>query len=230
MPLRAEESFVQRAATLSDAEIFNQRETLKDELDHVRATFHGSLDSGYYYVSISRLLSAELQTRAEIIWRNLVRAQKSFGAGYTGTLRDDMKRAYEVQIKTSYDELQSIIDSEIKTPSDSPRFSLDNKLKNALRQYVEEIDMYFDDLKRNEARESGTSSAGPTWQRYQPSIVRREARKLETKKQHQAWQKAYRDLKRDQPGKSDVQYAKQIAAQDIANDCAVETIRKNMKR
>jgi len=230
MPLRAEESFVQRAATLSDAEIFNQRETLKDELDHVRAKFHGYLDTGGYYRCISQMLSTELQTRAEIIWRNLVRAHKSFGAEYTGTLRDDMKRACEVQIKTSYDELQSIIDSEIKTPSDRPRFSLDNKLKNALRQYVEEIDMYFDDLKRNQARESGTTSAGPTRQRDQPSIVRREARKLETKKRHQAWQKAYKDLKSKHPCKTDGWYATKIADQDIADGRAAETIRKNMKR
>ncbi len=65
--------------------------------------------------------------------------------------------------------------------------------------------------------------------RYTPSKVRGEARKLDTQKRHKSWQKAYRDLKRRDPKRSDTQYAQKIAKLDIAAGRSAETIRKHMK-
>jgi hypothetical protein len=120
MSSRDEKSFLQRFATLCDAELFKRRDIVDDELNHLKAEFYGRLDSGAYYKSISRMLSTELQTRATMIWRNLVQAHESLGAELTGTLRDDMQRAWEAQLSTSYDELQSLLDTQIKSPSDRP--------------------------------------------------------------------------------------------------------------
>jgi hypothetical protein len=120
MPSRTKASFVQQAVELSDAELFKRRDIVDDELNQVKAEFYGRLDSGAYYKSISRMLSTELQTRATMIWRNLVQAHESLGAELTGTLRDDMQRAWEAQLSTSYDELQSLLDTQIKSPSDRP--------------------------------------------------------------------------------------------------------------
>ncbi len=66
--------------------------------------------------------------------------------------------------------------------------------------------------------------------RYTPSQVKREARKLETQALHASWKKAYRDLKRSKPGKTDIWYAQKIAKMDIAPQRDPETIRKNMKK
>jgi hypothetical protein len=120
IPSRTKASFVQQAVELSDAELFKRRDIVDDELNQVKAEFYGRLDSGAYYKSISRMLSTELQTRATMIWRNLVQAHESLGAELTGTLRDDMQRAWEAQLSTSYDELQSLLDTQIKSPSDRP--------------------------------------------------------------------------------------------------------------
>ena len=161
MPSRDEVSFVQRAAALIDAELFNRRKSVNEELIHEKAKFHGRLESGRFYVSISQMLSAELQRRAELIWRNLVRAHEPLRAELTDTLRDDMKRAWEAQLSTSYDELQSLLDAEIKAPSDRPYFSLDEKFKNTLKKYSVKIDMYVDDLEHNEPHESKTKPVVP---------------------------------------------------------------------
>jgi hypothetical protein len=230
MPSRDEVSFVQRAAALIDAELFNRRKSVNEELIHEKAKFHGRLESGRYCVSISQMLHTQLQMRAELIWRNLVRAHESLGTELTGMLRGDMKRAWEAQISTSYDELQSLLDTQIKSPSDRPYFSLDETLKNTLGQYFEEIDIYIDVLERNKARESETRSAAPALPRDRPSTTRREPRKLQTQERHNRWKQAYRDLKSKQPGKSGVWYSRQIARMDNAHDRAAETIRKNMKR
>ena len=72
-----------------------------------------------------------------------------------------------------------------------------------------------------------SKSADP---RHTSSNARREVRKLETKATHQAWQRAYRELKRTKPGKSDVWYSQQIAKTEVAVGRSAETIRKNMKR
>lgn len=66
--------------------------------------------------------------------------------------------------------------------------------------------------------------------RYTPSQARREARKLATRKRNMALQKAYRKLKRERPGRSDVWYARQIARTDVAGGLRPETIRKKMKK
>ncbi len=66
--------------------------------------------------------------------------------------------------------------------------------------------------------------------RYTPSQVRREARKRGTLAMYSSWQKAYRDLKRNKSGKTDIWYAQTIAKMDIALGRDPETIRKNMKK
>lgn len=65
---------------------------------------------------------------------------------------------------------------------------------------------------------------------YQPSTARRDARKLETRAMHERWRKAYRDLKRKHPDKSDVWYSLQIAKTEGARRRSAETIRKQMKK
>jgi hypothetical protein len=66
--------------------------------------------------------------------------------------------------------------------------------------------------------------------RYTPSQIKREARKLDTQEMYSSWQKAYRNLKRNKPGKTDNWYAQKIAKTDIAQGRDPETIRKNMKK
>ena len=66
--------------------------------------------------------------------------------------------------------------------------------------------------------------------RHTPSNARREVRKLETEASHAAWRRAYQELKRSKPGKSDVWYSQQIAKSSVAGGRSAETIRKNMKR
>ena len=64
--------------------------------------------------------------------------------------------------------------------------------------------------------------------RHTPSNAKREARKLDTQAMYASWQKAYRDLKKERRGKSDVWCSQQIAKQPIAMGRNAETIRKHM--
>ena len=66
--------------------------------------------------------------------------------------------------------------------------------------------------------------------RYTPSHTRREARKLATRARDQAIRKAYRKLKRERPGMSDVWYAQQLAKRTIGGGLSPETIRKKLKK
>ena len=60
--------------------------------------------------------------------------------------------------------------------------------------------------------------------------IRREARKLDTQERHKTLQKAYRTLKREKPGMSDLWYARQIARSGLGGGLRPGTIRKNMKK
>ena len=62
------------------------------------------------------------------------------------------------------------------------------------------------------------------------SRVRYESRKLDTRKKDLALEKAYRALKREKPGRSDVWYSQQIARSDLGGGLSAETIRKRMKK
>ncbi len=62
------------------------------------------------------------------------------------------------------------------------------------------------------------------------SHIRREARKLNTRKKYKDWQKAYRVLRREKPGMTDVWYSRQIAKSDLGCGHRPDTIRKNMKK
>lgn len=66
--------------------------------------------------------------------------------------------------------------------------------------------------------------------RYTPSNVRREARKLKTQDRDRTLQKAYRDVKKENPGMSDTWYSLKIFKMGIAPDLSPETIRKKMKK
>lgn len=67
-------------------------------------------------------------------------------------------------------------------------------------------------------------------QRYKPSTVKREARKLDTQAIYASWRKAYRDMRRESPGKSDVWYSQRIAKDQKLNPRGrdASTIKKNM--
>ena len=60
--------------------------------------------------------------------------------------------------------------------------------------------------------------------------IRREARKLDTRKKDRILQKAYRALKRQRPGMSDVWYARQIARSDLGSGLSPGSIRNRMKK
>ena len=66
--------------------------------------------------------------------------------------------------------------------------------------------------------------------RHTPTTLKREARKLKTKDMYEDWQKAYRKMRRDKPGYSDVWYSRKIAKMDSAQGRDAETIRKNMNK
>ena len=66
--------------------------------------------------------------------------------------------------------------------------------------------------------------------RYQSSTARRDARKLDTLAMHERWQKAYRILKKQHRGKSDVWCSLQIAKTENPLGRSAETIRKHMKK
>jgi hypothetical protein len=68
--------------------------------------------------------------------------------------------------------------------------------------------------------------------RYTPSTTKRELSKLATQTMYSGWQKAYRELKRKHPLKSDVWYAQQIAKKKVINPKGrdSDTIRKHMKK
>lgn len=73
-----------------------------------------------------------------------------------------------------------------------------------------------------------TSTTGDP--RYTPSTARREVRKLETAAMHEQWRKAYRDLKKANPDKSDKWCSIRISKMEIAGNAKPETIRKQMKK
>jgi len=73
------------------------------------------------------------------------------------------------------------------------------------------------------------SMATPPKPEYQPSILKREARKLNTQRMYADWHKAYRLLRKEHPGKSDVWYSQQISKKKIAQNRTARTIRKHLK-
>lgn len=69
----------------------------------------------------------------------------------------------------------------------------------------------------------------PVAPKYSRSTAKREARKLATQERYAGWQKAYKDLSRAHPNKSDKWISMQIAKQPAAQGANPETIRRNMK-
>jgi hypothetical protein len=61
------------------------------------------------------------------------------------------------------------------------------------------------------------------------SGLRRELRKQETNEKYKAWNKAYRELSKKHPGKTDTWISKQIQKTDIGDGKTAETIRRKMK-
>ena len=62
------------------------------------------------------------------------------------------------------------------------------------------------------------------------SRIRREVGTLDTRKKHKDWQKAYRALRREKPGMTDVWHSRQIARGGLGGGLSPEAIRKRMKK
>ncbi|OIN91396.1 MAG: hypothetical protein AUJ20_11270 [Comamonadaceae bacterium CG1_02_60_18] len=71
-------------------------------------------------------------------------------------------------------------------------------------------------------------TAPPADPRHTPSTARREVRKLETETMYASWQKAYRALRKKNPGKSVVWYSQQLAKTPLAQGRNASTIKKHM--
>ncbi len=67
-------------------------------------------------------------------------------------------------------------------------------------------------------------------ERHTRSTARREARKAETQRLHEGWQRAYRRLRKEHPGKSNVWYSEKIARTEGGSRHSPETIRKHMTK
>ena len=68
---------------------------------------------------------------------------------------------------------------------------------------------------------------GPTGVRS--PTLQRTIRKLKTQQRYASWRKAYRKLKKEHPGKSEVWHSLQIAKMEIGRGVSSETIRKRFK-
>lgn len=65
--------------------------------------------------------------------------------------------------------------------------------------------------------------------RYTPRTKKREEGKKKTQDRHKAWKKEYQKMKKNTPGKTDEEYASQIAKLPISDGRDKKTICKNMK-
>lgn len=103
------------------------------------------------------------------------------------------------------------------------------KVSGGLLPLIEVVHLESDKLQIDQAAIINMVNRPPSSDRYEPSIAKREANKLKTQARHKGWQKAYRKLKRKNPGRSDNWCALQIARMSIGKGFQSETIRKNLK-
>ena len=91
--------------------------------------------------------------------------------------------------------------------------------------------LFIKTYKKNQIkRNQSLSDRPPHAEGHKPVNARREVSKLNTQARHKSWQKAYRDLKKENPGLSDNWCAIQIARIQTGKKFSSETIRKNMKK
>lgn len=153
------ETFKERAARLIEVGLMERRRQLPYSLANIdqAAIAAGSYQSSTRYIGIHRVATQELQTRAIIVWRALVRVHQTLGKTFADTLAEDFKSMFASYLGDIQTELEAVLAEKIKDEKLLQRLTLNEAVSDSRSKHNIEIDLYADDLREHSPKSASTS-------------------------------------------------------------------------
>lgn len=93
------------------------------------------------------MLARELDVRAILAWRSIVRVHQTLGIAAAVGLATDLKQLFSEFLGTTRTELDALLTDKLTEPNLRDRLTLDEACEDSRRKHSVEIDLYVDSLK-----------------------------------------------------------------------------------
>lgn len=143
------DELINKARRLVEVGFTERRGQLPLELAAIdsQALAAGAYHSGTRLLLIHRVLARELDIRAILAWRSIVRVHQTLDIPAAEGLATDLKQLFSEFLGSIRSELDALRTDELTEPNLRDRFTLDEACEDSRRKHDVEIDLYVDSLK-----------------------------------------------------------------------------------
>lgn len=144
------DELINKARRLVEVGFTERRGQLPLELAAIdsQALAAGAYHSGTRLLLIHRVLARELDVRAILTWRSIVRVHQTLGIPADEGLATDLKQLFSGFLGSIRTELDALLRTDEQTePNLRDRLTLDEACEDSRRKHDVEIDLYVDSLK-----------------------------------------------------------------------------------
>lgn len=141
------DKFLERVNRLIEVQLTERRKQIPLEISRIRneANAVGMLSSGRTILQIKESCEREIEIRAVLTWRSLVRVINTLGYDSKDNLGNDLKEYLNNTINTNFEELNQLLNQNLgrMKPEQVP---MDEARNHAVSKHEIEIDLYVDTL------------------------------------------------------------------------------------
>lgn len=141
-----DERIIALAKKAATVQLEDRRLPFQAQVNRIKVKLHGY---GHVYIEVAKAYQEELRARAEIAWRNLHRAHRSFGAPVNDTLSDDLLSAFRAELDLVYGELEQTFQAELARAPDRLKLHIRGAYDQELLRHETEIEHYVIALREN---------------------------------------------------------------------------------
>lgn len=143
------DELIEKTKRLAEVGFTERRRQLPLELAAIdsRAAAAGAYHSGSRLLQIHHVLARELDVRAILAWRSIVRVHQTLGIPAAEGLATDLKQLFSEFLGSIRTELDVIRIDKLTEPTLRDQLTLDEACEDSRRKHDVEIDLYIDSLK-----------------------------------------------------------------------------------
>lgn len=154
------EKYLERTNRLIDVQLAERKKQIPIEISTVQrqASANGMLNSSMYVLQVKDICEREIEIRAVIVWKSLVRIINTLTDEANDNLASDLKQYLSSSINSNYDELTQILNQNLKGMLKPEQVAMTEVREHVIAKHEIEIDLYVD----TKAESTQTESASMT--------------------------------------------------------------------
>ena len=138
--------FLERANRLIDVQLAERQKLIPMEISMAtrESAANGMLHSSNFVLRVKGICEREIEIRAVIVWKSLVRILNTLPDKVSDSLVSDLKRFLVDSINSNYDELTNILNQNLKGSLKPEQVAMTETRDHVIAKHEIEVDLYAD--------------------------------------------------------------------------------------